>query len=315
MWQLASGIFLGWSLGANDAANIFGTAVASRMIRFFTAVIVCAVFVLLGALLQGQAGIATYRALSGVSIDSAFLVALCSALTVTFMTYLKLPVSTSQAVVGSLVCMGLTQGIFNGEILGKVVICWAGTPVGGMIFAIIIYFLIGKFMNGLNLNLFQHDTCLRWGLIIGGAYGAYALGANNVANVTGVFTGSGMLTPFEACLIGGLSIGLGVCTYSKQVMITMGRKIVKLDAYTAFIVILAGAITVHIYAGIGVPVSTSQASVGSILGIGLVKGVRTIQMKKLYQILYAWIGTPAISFVLTFLFYSLFTRSGLMTGL
>jgi PiT family inorganic phosphate transporter len=315
MWQLASGIFLGWSLGANDAANIFGTAVASRMIRFLTAVIVCAVFVLLGALLQGQAGIATYRALSGVSINSAFLVALCSALTVTFMTYLKLPVSTSQAVVGSLVCMGLTQGRFNGEILGKVVICWVGTPVGGMIFAIIIYFLIGKFMNRLNLNLFQHDAYLRWGLMIGGAYGAYALGANNVANVTGVFAGPEMLTPFEACLIGGLSIGLGVCTYSKQVMITMGRKIVKLDAYTAFIVILAGAITVHIFAGIGVPVSTSQASVGGILGVGLVKGVRTIKMKKLYQILYAWIGTPAISFVLTFLFYFLFTKSGLMTGL
>ena len=315
MWQLASGIFLGWSLGANDAANIFGTAVASRMIRFVTAVIICAIFVLLGALLQGQAGIATYRALSGVSLNAAFLVALCSGLTVTFMTYLKLPVSTSQAVVGSLVCMGLTQGIFNGEILVKVVICWVGTPVGGMIFAIIIYFLIGKFMNGLNLNLFQHDAYLRFGLIIGGAYGAYALGANNVANVTGAFTGPGMLTPTEACLIGGLSIGFGVCTYSKQVMITMGREIVKLDAYTAFIVILAAAVTVHIYAGIGVPVSTSQASVGSILGIGLVKGVRTIQIKKLYQILYAWIGTPAISFILTFLFYSLFTRSGILRGL
>lgn len=308
MWQLASAIFLGWSLGANDAANIFGTAVGSRMIRFWTAAVVCAVFVLLGAILQGQAGIDTYRAMSGVSLNAAFLVALSSALTVTLMTYLKLPVSTSQAVVGSLVCMGLLEGSFHWEILGKVLICWVGTPVGGMIFTIILYFVVGKFINGLNINLFQHDMYLRWGLIIAGAYGAYTLGANNVANVTGAFTGPGMLTPFQACLIGGLSIGLGVFTYSKRVMMTVGKEIIRLDAYTAFIVILAEAVTVHIYAGIGVPVSTSQAVVGGVIGIGIAKGIKTINIKQLFRIFYAWVGTPTICFALTFLLNFTFSR-------
>ena len=46
---LTSGLFLGWSLGANDAANVFGTAVGTRMIRFSTAAIICSVFVILGA--------------------------------------------------------------------------------------------------------------------------------------------------------------------------------------------------------------------------------------------------------------------------
>ena len=46
---LSSGLFLGWSLGSNDAANIFGTAVGSRMIRFGTAAAICAVFCVLGA--------------------------------------------------------------------------------------------------------------------------------------------------------------------------------------------------------------------------------------------------------------------------
>lgn len=312
MWQLASAIFLGWSLGANDAANIFGTAVASRMIRFWTAAAICSVFVLLGALLQGQAGIATYRAMSGVSIGAAFLIALCSALTVTLMTYLKLPVSSSQAVVGSLVCMGLLEGSFRWEILGKIVICWVGTPLGGMIFAIILYFVVGKFINGLHLNLFEHDIYLRWCLMIVGAYGAYSLGANNVANVTGAFTGPGMLTPLQACLIGGLSIGLGVLTYSKQVMMTVGKGLIKLDAYTAFIVILAEAVTVHIYAGIGVPVSTSQAVVGGVLGIGLAKRIRTINVKGLYRIFYAWLGTPTICFTMTLLLYLPLSRLGLL---
>ena len=50
---LSSGLFLGWSLGANDAANVFGTAVASRMIQFTTAAIICTVFLIMGAVISG----------------------------------------------------------------------------------------------------------------------------------------------------------------------------------------------------------------------------------------------------------------------
>lgn len=51
LFFLTSGLFLGWSLGANDAANVFGTAVGSRMIRFTTAAVICSVFVVLGAVI------------------------------------------------------------------------------------------------------------------------------------------------------------------------------------------------------------------------------------------------------------------------
>ena len=53
LFFLTSGLFLGWSLGANDAANVFGTAVATRMIRFGTAAALCSVFVILGAVFSG----------------------------------------------------------------------------------------------------------------------------------------------------------------------------------------------------------------------------------------------------------------------
>jgi len=45
---LSAGLFMGWSLGANDAANIFGTAVGTRMIRFSTAAIICSIFIIIG---------------------------------------------------------------------------------------------------------------------------------------------------------------------------------------------------------------------------------------------------------------------------
>ena len=88
---------------------------------------------------------------------------------------------------------------------------------------------------------------LRICLIAAGSYGAYALGVNNLANVSAVFVGAGILNTLEAALIGGVSIGLGILTLSRKVMETVGGKLVNLDPFSALVVVLAEAITVHIY--------------------------------------------------------------------
>jgi PiT family inorganic phosphate transporter len=312
MWQLLSGLFLGWSLGSNDAANVFGTAVASRMVRFWTAAVLCALFVLLGALLEGEAGMHTYRELSPMTANTAFVVGLAAALTVTLMSFLALPVSTSQAVVGALVLVGILRSELQYGPLFKVVLCWFGTPIGAALVTIVLYFLVGKLLNWLNLTMFAYDRYLRWGLLIAGSYAAYALGANNVANVTGAFVGPDMLTPREACLYGGLAIGVGVMTYSRKVMMTVGKGLVRLDAFTAFIAILAEAITVHFYAIIGVPVSTSQAIVGAVLGVGILKGTQTINKGTLSKILFGWIGTPIISAAVAYVTYNLLSVTNII---
>jgi len=303
MWQLASGVFFGWSLGTNDAANVFGTAVAARMVRFWTAAALCSIFLVLGSWLEGAAGMQTYRALSSGqgSLDTAFLVCLVAALVVTGMTWLKLPVSATQAVVGALLGIGVWSGRVELGVLTKVVVCWVGTPLGAMLIAIVVYFVLGQVVNRLRLDMFRYDLLMRGALVVAGVYGSYALGANNVANVTAPFVGPGMLTVEAACLIGGVSIAFGVLTFSRGVMMTVGAGLVKLDAFNALVVVLAEGLTVHIYAMVGVPVSTSQAVVGAVLGIGLVKGVRTVNLKVLRNILVAWLSTPALAFGLTWL--------------
>ncbi len=310
MWQVLAGVFLGWSLGSNDASNVFGTAVASRMVRFGTAAILCSVFVILGALMEGQEGIATYQRLSPMAPDTAFIVSFAAALTVTLMSVLRLPVSTSQAVVGALVLVGVLNDTLDTSSLTKVVLCWVGTPIGAAVVTVVLYFSLGSLMNRLMPTVFVWDRGLRVALIVAGSYGAYALGANNVANVTGPFTGEGMLTPFEATAIGSGAIALGVMTYSRNVMMTVGKNLVRLDAFTAFVAILSEAITVHFYAMVGVPVSTSQAIVGAVLGIGLVKGAQTINRGTLARIVFGWVGTPAISAALAYGLYKLFSALG-----
>ncbi len=305
MYRLLAGVFMGWSLGSNDSANIFGTAVYSKMVRYRTAVILCAVFVFAGALIGGQRGMHTLSGLVVQTADSAFIASLAAAVTVTFMTYLKLPVSTSQAMVGAIIGIGLYFGDVNYSGLTKVVAAWIGTPVGTLILTLILYPLIGKLLEIIPMSIFTRDRILRFALIASGSYGAYALGANNVANVTGVFTQTGQLTIFMAALIGGGSIALGVLTYSKNVMKTVGKKLVKLDPFSAFIAVFSSAIVVHFYAIIGVPVSTSQAIIGSVLGIGLLKGAQTINFKTLLSIVTGWISTPAIAGIISYAVYGL----------
>jgi len=295
MLSLLGGVFLGWSLGANDAANAFGSAVASKMLRFWTAAILAAGFVLLGALLEGRAGIGTLQGLTQLTLIKATVASVAAALTVTLMTLLGLPVSTSQAVVGAILGIGFLNRQLDLSGLSKVVVCWIGTPLGGLIIAIIVYKLLSTILNRANIDLFQTDILIRLLLIVAGSYAAYTLGANNVANVTAVFVGAGEISVFAATLIGGLSIALGILTFSRPVMETIGKKLVQLDPFSALIVVLAEAITVHFFTFVGVPVSTSQAVIGAVLGMGIVKGVNTVSRRTLANIFIGWFMTPAVS--------------------
>ena len=79
-FYLLSGLFLGWSLGANDAANVFGTAVGTRMVRFRTAAVVASIFVCLGALVSGSGVTGTLGKLGAVNaMAGSFTVALAAA--------------------------------------------------------------------------------------------------------------------------------------------------------------------------------------------------------------------------------------------
>jgi PiT family inorganic phosphate transporter len=295
MLSLLGGIFLGWSLGANDASNVFGAAVASRMIKFWTAALLAAAFVLLGALLQGDAGIETLKGLTQLDLEKAVVSSVAAAITVTLMTILALPVSTSQAVVGAIIGIGLMNRQINLGGLEKVVLCWVGTPIGGAVVALIVYKVLASLYNNLKMNIFQSDTLTRVALILAGSYGSYTLGANNVANVTAVFVGAGMLDPFTAALVGGLSIGFGILTFSRRVIETVGRRLIKVDAFSALVVVLSEAITVHIYTMVGVPVSTSQAVVGAIVGLGFLRGIKSVRARALVNIFVAWSVTPAVA--------------------
>lgn len=309
MWFLLSGIYLGWALGANDAANAFGTGVTSGLVSYKLAVVLTAIFVILGAVMEGTKCFDTVGYFTSLTLFTAFLVTLSAAITVTLMTRLKLPVSTSQAVLGAIVGIAIVGEGWRGlpmDKLTKVVLCWIFTPLGAAVISFLLFMGLGYLVNRIRgLAVFTH--LMRIGILVTGCFSAYALGSNNVANTTGAFVGAGLITPIEGALIGSISIGVGALTYSRGVMISVGRRISLLDPFSALVVVLAGAITVYLYTQIGVPVSTSQAVVGAVAAIGLAKGIRTINKKMLFFILLGWISTPLLAASLSILMLLLFS--------
>lgn len=334
LFLLSSGIFLGWTLGANDAANIFGTAVGTKMIRFKTAALTGSIFVIIGAVVSGAGASHTLGRLGAVSsLSGAFIVALAAAITVFIMTKYKLPVSTSQAIVGSIIGWNFFSGLpTDPEVLTKIVSTWVICPLLAAFFSALLFFIVKFLLNRVKVNIIRLDAYTRVGLLLAGAFGAYSLGANNIANVMGVFV---PISPFEDItifgvyfssaqqlfLIGGLAISVGIITYSKRVMDTVGNGLYTLSPIAALIVVLASSLVLFLFASQSlklwlttrglpslplVPVSSSQAVVGAVIGIGLAKGGRNIQFKVLGKISVGWITTPVsagiISYALLFLF-------------
>ncbi len=302
MFRLIGGLFLGWSLGANDSANLFGPGVYSRLIRYRTAVILIAVFVMLGAALEGPKCMDSLGELGVLGINRAFLTTLAAAIAMTILTFFEIPASTSQAIVGAIMGATLISSHPNWDQFFKMVVCWVLTPIGGAVFAFVFYKLADLIVSRYFASSRRFEMFLKFTLLIAGSYGAYALGANNVANTTALYVHSGMVRPFTGAVIGGAAIAVGAITYSKKVMHTVGAKITLIGPVGAVVATLAHSVTIHMFTQVGVPVSSSQAIVGAVMGIGLVRGIKVVNYKVLVQIFIGWLMTPFASGILAYVF-------------
>ncbi len=329
-FYLASGLFLGWSLGANDAANVFGTAVGTKMVRFKLAAMVASIFVILGAVISGAGAAHTLGKLGSVNaLGGSFTVALAAALTVSWMTKLGLPVSTTQAIVGAIVGWDFFSGaLVDTDALTKIVSTWGISPLLTAIFSFLLFKLTRWSLRAIKMHILEMDLNTRLALILIGAFGAYSLGANNIANVMGVFVTAnpfpdvnilGILTLTGKqllFLIGGIAIAVGIYSYSYRVMKTVGSDLFKLSPIAALIVVFSESIVLFIFASQKlehflirmnlptiplVPVSSSQAVVGGVIGIAFAKGGgRAINFKVLTRIFWGWIVTPLTAGVISF---------------
>ncbi len=342
---LTAGIFMGWSLGTNDAANAFGTAVSTGVVKYRTAITIISIFVIIGAFLMGAGNMESVNdlAINNAVIPSAeqaadiiendavagsklalhsaikaFIVFLCAGLTVFLMSYLKFPVSANQSITGAIIGWGLFHANYSDPVLlsgnlkqiGKFASTWLLCPLGAAVISFVIVKFAQKFIIPKLSSLAHYDKMIKVGYLIAGGYAAFGIGMNSSANVTSLYYGqvidgvsTNLLTDARfTCTLGGIAIAIGVLTYSKKVMMTVGESIAPLTQIEGFLVIIAMASTIVILGNVmKIPVSTSQAVVGAVVGAGITKTWRCVNFGVFKNIAIAWVSSPLMAGILSYL--------------
>jgi len=319
---LLMAVAIGWSIGANDAANSLGTAVGSKVLTLRQAIILISIFGFLGAFLQGSyvtktigKGIVPLNELDKtLQLYVAMVATFAACAWVVLATYWKMPISTSHSIVGAVAGAGLAiHAPVRWKVLLDIFICWISTPIGAAILGYIFYRVFKNiFYRFVPRKYIRISIAVL--IILSGCYVAYSWGANDVANATGLISGAGVLTPTVSVIFGGLAIALGIMTWGYKVIETIGFEITHLLPIMAFSVQLASAINVHIYTVFGIPVSTSHSIVGAIFGVGLVRGTRVLNLRIMKEIIICWLATPFVSGIISFLALKaimVFTKIGL----
>jgi PiT family inorganic phosphate transporter len=146
---------------------------------------------------------------------------------------------------------------------------------------------------------------------------AFAHGSNDVANAIGPLAAvvqvvregaAGVKAPVEPwmLMIGGVGIVIGLATMGYRVMDTVGRNITELTPSRGFAATFASALTIVIASRAGIPVSTTHILVGSVLGVGMARGIGALDLRVVGRIFVSWIATLPIAAVLSVVFYYFF---------
>ena len=304
---LGASAYVGWNIGANDTANCIGTTMGCGLISFRNAVILVAVFAIMGAMLQGQHVMKTIgRGIVKTDLNYlAVCVALvCSGFFVTLATFFRIPTSTSQAIVGGVVGIGLAVGAeVNFSKFTLIAESWIVCPILVMTLSFSLMHLIRIVLRRFETSSLLFQNAFGWLAILSACYVAYSMGANNAGNAVGPIANLNILPIKVLLLIGGVSIAAGAMTYGKKVADTVGKGITPLDIPGAFVAQVSSAFGLHLFSVFGIPVSTSSAIVGAVVGVGLVKGVRAISRKTILTILIGWVLTPVLAGTFSFVLY------------
>ena len=231
--------------------------------------------------------------------DQAILIALVSAgLFVTLATYSRFPVSTSQAIVGGVAGVGVGASHFDFSFLQTTVLLriagsWIISPILAMLLAFGLYWLLGILLR--RARAVAWSNVLRASVMVSAAYVSFSLGTNDVGNAIGPLINRFPDRIPELALLGGLAIAFGALTFGRRVTHTVGREITPLDYSGALAAQVSAALGVHVFSLLGIPVSTSQAVVGAVVGVGLTKGAQSVGGRKVVSIAVSWVITPVSS--------------------
>jgi len=106
-------------------------------------------------------------------------------------------------------------------------------------------------------------------------------------------------------IAGGLGIAVGIFVLGRSVMSTVGEQITRLTNSRGFSVEFGAATTVLVASSLGMPVSTTHAAVGSVVGVGLAGGFAAVNFRVLGKIIVYWLLTVPIAALTSIIIFQL----------
>ncbi|MCS7139736.1 MAG: anion permease [Candidatus Nezhaarchaeota archaeon] len=321
---LSAAAFMAFNIGANDAANPVDTAVGAGALTLRKALTLFSVFTIVGALIQGSFVIKTIGRGIVPEIDTtAALTAVVASGTWIFIaTLMGLPISTSQSISGAVIGIGIAYSMLgvmriediNWGVISRIMLSWIMSPTLAMSLAILLYTFFVRLERSLR-GRYDVDRIFLYLHIASLAFAAYAFGANDVANATGVYLTItqkylGMPdheTMMFLALLGGLFIAIGGFTLGERVIRTTAFKITKLDhpsgvaaGFSLALIVWLFTTIPYILWGFGMPISTTHTSVSSIMGVGIakVRSLRGLNLKVTAYIITSWLLTVPIAMIM-----------------
>ena len=286
--------------------------------------IIFALFTILGASLQGYMVMKTIGSGIVASIDvvGAISIVVCANIWILFATLRGMAISTGHSIVSAVIGYGIAAYGFQGlslSTLGSIGLSWIASPFCSLVVAILIFKMIKHIAERYSGNPLGLERYMKYLLILSLCFAAYSFGANDVSHATGVYfkiAGTIANISDQAAMVllsiyGAVGLVLGGLTIGKKVIATLAYKVTRLDIPTALAASLSNAVVVYAFAtipflliGYGLPISSSYASVGAIIGAGLANNTRSVSRSSILKLTSFWILTVPINILLCIVLYN-----------
>jgi phosphate/sulfate permease len=305
---IAVALVFDFTNGFHDTANAIGTAVGTRAMTPRVAVAFSAVLNLVGAVVTTQLlhaevanTVGSLVAPEGGVALSMLVAVLFGAITWNLITWRAgLPSSSSQALIGALIGMGLVVygvGAIQWAEVYPVFIALVTSPIAGFVLAYIVAVVL--------LNLFRKvrpsraNGTFRKLQLFSSGFVAFSHGANDAQKTMAIITlalfSSGHLTKFEVpvwvVLAAAIAIGLGTWAGGWRIIRTMGTRIIRMEPVHGFAAQTVAASVIQLATAWGLPVSTTQVVSGSVLGAGATRRFSAVRWGVARRIVWAWVFT------------------------
>jgi inorganic phosphate transporter, PiT family len=245
---------------------------------------------------------------------------LCGAIIWDLITWFYgLPTSSSHALIGGYAGAAVAKAGFSAIVSGgwtKTILFIVLSPLVGMLLGLTIMtaiFWIFRWMPPSRV-----DRWFRRLQLVSAAFFSLNHGANDAQKTMGIIAGvlfaAGYIKtfdiPFWVVLAAHAAIGLGTLAGGWRIIHTMGSKITKLQPVGGFAAETSAAISILIATQTGVPVSTTHAITGAIVGVGATRRLSAVRWGVAGQIVWAWILTIPAAFLIAAGVYALLRVAG-----